>query len=314
MGYEEKQAVAALRTEHYNSVVTSFRMIHDDLLIMRVRPQEPLGWQAGHFTTLGLGSWEPRAAGCQPESREADESPRLIRRAYSISSRILDDEGRLVRAGSEPELEFYVALVRRAAKAPALTPRLFMLKTGASLYVGQRTHGRYLLRPANEQDTILFLATGTGEAPHNTMIAELLANGHAGPIVSVVCTRYAADLAYQAVHRQLEARYRQYHYVPLTTREPVNLDPAVAGYVGKRYIQDYVGSGDLERELAVPLDPATTHVYLCGNPAMIGAVEETPGADAESTPSGMLQLLQSRGFVPDEPRQPGNVYFEKFWH
>jgi ferredoxin--NADP+ reductase len=39
-------------------------------------------------------------------------------------------------------------------------------------------------------------ATGTGEAPHNAMIAELLARHHAGPIVSAVGARNRAEPGY----------------------------------------------------------------------------------------------------------------------
>ena len=41
---------------------------------------------------------------------------------------------------------------------------------------------------------MLFLATGTGEAPHNYMLWELLRRGHTGRILSACCVRYRRDL------------------------------------------------------------------------------------------------------------------------
>ena len=77
------------------------------------------------------------------------------------------------------------------------------------------------------------------------------------------CVRYRRDLAYQAMHDQLIRRHPNYTYLPLTTREGT-------GPGGKVYIQDLITSGELEEQLGVALDPARTHVYLCGNPKMIG--------------------------------------------
>ncbi|MFP5488018.1 MAG: hypothetical protein ACLGHQ_06900 [Acidimicrobiia bacterium] len=41
-------------------------------------------------------------------------------------------------------------------------------------------------------------------------------------------------------------------------------------------------AGDLECCLGRPLDTARTHVYLCGNPSMIGPPEEVDGCWAAS--------------------------------
>src|SRR5690606_14111058 len=94
---------------------------------------------------------------------------------------------------------------------------------GSRIYVGPRIVGRYTLAPVRDPEaTVVFLATGTGEAPHNAMITELLRKGHHGPIVSVVCVRYRADLAYLEKHRRLEERFPNYHYMPLVTASPTS--------------------------------------------------------------------------------------------
>ena len=144
--------------------------------------------------------------------------------------------------------------------------------------------------------------------------ADLLAGEHGRDIASVVCCRNRNDLGYESTHRRLDDRLPHYRYLTLTTREPENRDPANANYVGVRYIQDYVESGDLERELGFSLLPEETQVFLCGNPQMIGPPR--PGHSLQpqklSRP-GMLQILESRGFTVDKPRQPGNVHYESYW-
>jgi ferredoxin--NADP+ reductase len=241
--------------------------------------------------------------------------PNLIKRAYSISCSLLDEQGLLLRANQANYLEFYIALVRpSAAGAPALTPRLFALGEGDRLFCARRAHGNYSLEHVQRSDHVVFAATGTGEAPHNAMLGDLLAWGHRGKIASLVCVRHRRDLAYLNVHRQLQERYRNYRYIPLTTREPENVDPASASYVGKRYLQDYFDSGAFENETGIELRGAGVHVFLCGNPAMIGAPRQTYDiAQRFPRPMGMVEVLERRGLCIDRPHEPGNIHFEKYW-
>src|SRR5437660_5711481 len=131
-----------------------------------------------------------------------------------------------------------MVLVRESEKGPpALTPRLFTLQEGARLFMGEKIAGHFTLDPVQPGDTVLFLATGTGEAPHNYMLWELLRRGHRGRILSACCVRYAKDLAYRSTHDELMHRYPRYSYLALTTREPDVLTR------GKVYIQDLIVSG-----------------------------------------------------------------------
>ena len=103
---------------------------------------------------------------------------------------------------------------------PGLTPRLALKRPGDRIYLGPKVAGRYTLGPVTDpKGTVVFFATGTGEAPHNAMVVELLRKGHMGPIVSAVTVRQMADLGYMDKNRELEARYPNFHYLPLPTRE-----------------------------------------------------------------------------------------------
>jgi ferredoxin/flavodoxin---NADP+ reductase len=156
----------------------------------------------------------------------------------------------------------------------------------------------------------VFLSTGTGEAPHNYMLWELLKAGHRGRILAACCVRYRRDLGYLGTHEELMRRYSNYQYLALTTREAVNEGQKV-------YIQDLITSGQMEERLGQPLDPARTHVFLCGNPKMIG-VPEHDRATGEWTypkPLGIIEILEKRGFRRDQPalKLRGNVHFEEYW-
>lgn len=308
--------IAALRAKHYDATVAAVVEVHADLRILRIVPDAgPQRFEPGQYTTLGLGMWEPRTTGVDEERLSTEAETKLVRRAYSYSCPMLDDAGHLLPPSECPFLEFYVALVRTAPEGPpALTPRLFALRRGDRLDVGPKSTGRYLLRDVGPDDDVLLIGTGTGEAPHTAMTADLLHRGHAGRIACVTCVRLDRDLAYRATFATLAAKFPNFRYVPLTTRESRNLDPAAPDYVGRRHLQDVVRSGDLEHAAGFPLDPRRTHVFLCGNPAMIGApVRTSAGAEGEPAPDGMIALLESRGFRRDRPDAPGNIHFETYW-
>jgi ferredoxin--NADP+ reductase len=307
------EQIAELRRQKYNSTLVYLHKIHSDLAIMRVRSDFPRPQhRAGQYTVLGLGNWEPRFPGCQEEHLKPEDEPRLGRRSYSISCSILDDNGELLDIEKTDWLEFYVVLVRETEteKPPLLTPRLFLLRQGERLYLGEKIAGHFTLEGVAPNDTVLFLSTGTGEAPHNYMLWELLRNKHPGRIVSACCVRYGRDLGYRTIHETLMARYPHYTYLPMTTREGV-------GSHGKVYIQDLITSGELEKVVGKPLDPATTHVYLCGNPKMIGLPEKDreTGEVTFPQPVGVVEILSKRGFRLDQPAQKvrGNIHYEEYW-
>ena len=289
----------------YNATLAKVRRVHEGLDIFRVVPDgEPLAFVPGQYTVLGLHESECDGPVVAP----------LIRRAYSFSCSILNDQ-RNVRAPADfPYLEFYIALVPPHGNRPTLTPRLFALHCGDRLLVGRHAKGEYTLRGIGPRDTVVFLGTGTGEAPHNAMLAELLSNGHRGRIVVATCVRYAADLAYLDVHRELEQRYSNYCYLALATREPAGPNAQSCRIVCGCRLQEYLLSGSLERDADLQLDPAQTHIYLCGNPAMIGLPQHTrDGGWQFPEPVGMVELLTLRRFTLDRPHARGNVHVERYW-
>jgi ferredoxin--NADP+ reductase len=302
---------AELRASKYNATLVWMREINPELRLLRVQPDFTVPpHRPGQYSTLGLGTWEPRAPDCQPEDLQPGQETQMIRRAYSISSSILDDRGELFDYSTTNWLEFYIVLVRKTdSDPPALTPRLFLLKEGDRLFLGPKITGHYTVDAVKPDDTVIFLSTGTGEAPNNYMTWELLRNGHRGKILAACCVRYRQDLGYLPVHENLMKRYPNYRYLSLTTRDP--------GVRKKVYIQDVIQSGQMEESLGAALDPARTHVYLCGNPNMIGVpqVDRQSGERKYPETVGVIELLEKRGFQIDQPSRKihGNIHFEEYW-
>lgn len=297
----------------YNATIEEVRIVHEGLRILGVRLDgSPPAFVPGQYVSLGLGPWESPIDGTFAQAEPHDR--KMIRRAYSLSARILDDSGALISPYQDSCWWFLVALVIGTVEHPAeLTPRLFALRPASRLYVSTHPKGNYTAENVAPDDDVLFIATGTGEAPHNAMIADLLLKRHRGRIASLVGARYRRDLAYLPTHRELEKRFAHYRYITLTTREPENIDRSCPGYVGKQYVQQYVASGLLERSLGYELRPERMHVFVCGNPGMVGApCGKLQEGARYTTPQGMCELLESRGFHCDRPELPGNVHYEQY--
>ncbi|WP_339746100.1 ferredoxin--NADP reductase [uncultured Rubinisphaera sp.] len=307
-----------LREQHYNATVVSVNRIHEMLMRIRIHSDEGrFEYQPGQYTVLALGAWEDRFDHPTEIEDEATLN-KLIKRAYSISCPLLNEQHELVTCQDCVDLEFYITLVPRpdheSPKRPPLTPRLFALRKGDRLNMSHHVVGSYTLDPVGPDDNVIFAGTGTGEAPHNAMAAELLKRGHQGKIASMTCVRYRQDAGYLSEQAILNERYENYCYQLYTTREAENMDQSRPDFVGKQYLQDIIRPENFVREFGWHADPQKTHVFLCGNPDMIGIPRKGEDGELEYPPNpGMVELLVSQGFTLDQPKNPGNIHFEKYW-
>lgn len=332
--------IVQLREQHYNAELIERIEVHDDLIRFRIRPDQGVPkFEPGQYVALGLGYWESRLPGTQAEEYGPKQAWKVVRRAYSISCPILAPNQTLLPCDRCDYLEFYITLIRQADEPPALTPRLFHLRVGDRLFVQPRVVGTYTLSGIGVDDDVILLGTGTGEAPHNAMATKLLDDGHRGKVVVATCARVMRDFGYKKEHDVLREKFKNYVYLTYTTREPRNLNSTASDYVGLERLQTVYKSGRLAKDAGVSLHPSSTHIFLCGNPAMIGLRRPI---DPPLSQPGMLQLLIDDGFqslhpVPDAtettatnssvdfPQEtqtrsetaksagPGVVRYEKYW-
>ncbi len=303
-----------LAEHYYNATITYFDRLTEEVWIFGVKPDDgPVSFVPGTYASLGLGYWEPRCDDALEADIDAKWS-KLVRRSYSVSSPMFTSEdyhvdhgvADLARCEDLEDLEIYAVLVRPEDDfVPGLTPRLALKDVGDRLFMGRKMAGRFTAAAITDPTTpLVFLSTGTGEAPNIAMAVELLRTGHTGPIVSVVTARHWSDLVYVDKNRALEERFANYTYLPIPTREPD---------VEKRYIQDVVRTEFTPDSLGIELDPATTHVFVCGNPDMIGLPDESGDEPVYPEPTGVVEMLVERGFKLDKRKDPGNIHYEEFW-
>ena len=114
-------------------------------------------------------------------------------------------------------------------------------------------------------------------------------------VVLVHGTRHLADRVYRDLITGIAASHpRQFREVSLVSQDQVSADSSIlAGRIPLA-----LNDGRLERAAGVKLDAQTSHVMLCGNPAMI---------------ADMIDALKGRGMRKHRRRLPGHITVENYW-
>src|SRR6187200_2680899 len=217
---------------------------------------EPTPFEPGQYMTIGVMV-----------------DGKIVQRPYSVASPPFT-------AGSDG-YEFYV----RVVVGGTFTPLLWQLPVGQKMrMIGPK--GKFMLRPGDER-THIFISSGTGNAPFVSMMRQALHDGTERKVVFLNGVSYAHELGYKDLLEGWE-RSGEYpvRFIPTVSRPN---DPANAAWLGR--------TGRVETILAPVLDelgltPANSVAYICGNPDMILAAEET---------------LLGRGYPEDQ------VHKELYW-
>ena len=181
---------------------------------------------------------------------------KIVQRPYSVASPPL--------AAGSTGYEFYLRLVQGGT----FTPVLWDLPTGQRMrMIGPK--GKFLLEPDDDR-THLFISSGTGNAPFVSMMRQMLADGTPRRAVFINGVSHVRDLGYRELLEGWESSGEYpVTFVPTISRPT---DPSNAGWTGR--------TGRAESVVApvfadLGLRPDDTIAYLCGNPDMILAAEET---------------------------------------
>lgn len=174
----------------------------------------------------------------------------------------------------------------------ALTPALFELQPGATVSVDLQPQGFFTFDYVPPHRELWLLATGTGLGPFLSMLRSGAAFERASRVVLVHGTRGAAELSHrEELETLVSERGGNFRYLPVLSRRP---EPELLH--GR--LTSALAAGELERRADTPLSPDSSHVMLCGNPAMIDDV---------------IALLGQRGLKRHRQRTPGHITTEKYW-
>ncbi len=262
----------------YNATAVGKTLVTPDLMILRVRTDEPrAGFKAGQYTLLGLLGSEPRSPN---STAELVESPpeKLIQRPYSIASANTETQ----------QFEFYISQV----KSGQLTPRLFNLEMGGRLFVSTRIVGVFTLADTPADCDVVMIATGSGLAPYISFLRSHITERPKTKMAIIQGAGHPWDLGYYSELTFLASAFANFHYLPTLT----HADETWTGY--RFWIEEMLEKGILQRDTGITIDPARTHFFLCGNPKMVEHVS---------------QWLYNAGYTRHQRRSPGSLHIEEFW-
>ena len=200
-----------------------------------IRPPEGLVFKPGQYVAFGVANQD-----------------KVLERAFSIVSSPL-----------EPDLEFFIEKVPEGA----LSPKLYELKIGYSVFMRKKAKGIFNLDLRSGHRKHFLVSTVTGIAPYISMVrtvARELGAGAATEPDRLVILQGAArsdEFAYDPELIEAASRFSWVTYVPTISRPWEDPDwPGERGRVDDllRKYSDSLGLG-----------PGETTAYLCGNPRMI---------------------------------------------
>jgi ferredoxin--NADP+ reductase len=248
----------AVESRFYNATLVRREDLTDALAVFWVRfNEDPLSFEPGQYLTIGVES-----------------EGKLIQRPYSVASSPLD---------AADGYEYYVRLVEPGM----FTPLLWRLQPGHPMSQ-KPPKGRFMLQPDDNRQHV-FISSGTGIAPFISMMDTLRRQGMPRPAIVLHGVSHVADLGYRELLERWE-RSGDYplRYVPSVSRPTAPQNAGWAGRTGR--VESIVES--VYDELG--LTPDNTIAYVCGNPDMINAVDET---------------LLARGFPEEQIRK--ELYWPK---
>ena len=253
---------AAPRAESYcGALVLGQHRWTDTLLSLRVRAAVE-SFEPGQFAKLAL-----------------DVGGERIARAYSF-----------VNAPGGDEHEFYYSIVPEGP----LSPRLARLVPGDQVLVTTRGNGYLVLSEVPDADELWMLATGTGVGPFLSMLAAPEVWRRFPRVVLVHSVRHASDLSYgERIATLAAAHGGAFHYQRMVSRDA---QPPAGALTGR--IPAAILDGRLSAATGTPLRADSSHVMLCGNPAMVSEATEA---------------LKSMGMRRHRRRTPGHITAENYW-
>jgi len=222
---------------------------------------EPVAFEPGQYLTIGVES-----------------NGKLVQRPYSVASSPRE---------TADGYEFYVRLVNGGT----FTPLLWRLPEGHGMSM-KGPKGKFVLEPQDDR-THVYISTGTGIAPFVSMMQTTRIDGDPRRTVVLHGVSYESDLGYRELLEGWQAS-GEYPTVYIATVSRPNA-PENAGWTGRAGRVEAIVD-DVYDELCLTTDDSIA--YICGNPDMILAVEQTLLARGFSEPQIRKELYWPKGKEP----------------
>ena len=237
---------------------------------------------------IGKHQWAEGLYSLQFDAPIADfKAGQYIKVALDIEGERIGRPYSLVNAPQDRPLEVYF---NEVPEGP-LTPPLSALNPGDEVWMTDTAGGVFTLETVEPAETLWLLATGTGLGVYLSILRTAEPWERFKRVILIHGVRQAADLAYGETLAEIVRQYgERFSFVAAVSREQ-----SPGALPGR--ITDLLTSGQLEAQVGATIDPATSHVMLCGNSAMI--------KDAKA-------ILEARGLVRHRRHAPGQYTTEQY--
>lgn len=257
------------------SVLAKKVWLDEKLFSLRVTKDPAFNFLPGQFARLGL-SIATAAHGDLAEEW----------RAYSM-----------VSSPNETELEFFSVLV----PGGKFSPTMASLSVGDEILIDKTAYGFLTLDRFPDGEDLWLFCTGTGLSAYIALLRDQQVWAQFKKVILIHGVRHASELAYRDEMLELIQVDRPLVYLPVTSKEPSS--PELSPNVHPDLLQpsrmtSLLSSGELEQRVRIALNPSSSRIMLCGNPAMV---------------TDMRKLLSARGFVAGRRGVAGNLAVENYW-
>ncbi|PQJ96026.1 ferredoxin--NADP reductase [Chromatium okenii] len=217
----------------------------------------------------------------------AFKAGQYIKVALDIAGERIGRPYSLVNAPQERPLEIFFNEVNGGS----LTAPLSALNIGDPVWLTAAAGGIFTLETVAPAETLWLLATGTGLGVYLSILRSAEPWERFQRVILVHGVRQVADLAYQDLLAEISERHgERFRMIAAVSRE-------TGAHLLNGRITDLLTNGELETIAGATIDPATSHVMLCGNSAMI--------KDAKI-------ILEARGLVRHRRQAPGHYTTEQY--
>ena len=268
--------------------VTYMEMLKEDLVIIRLVPENGMPeYKTGQFLTIGL-----------PIPTEK----KIVRRAYSIAS----------HAENRDYFEFVIRWVRKPLPG-RVTTELFYLSVGDEVTLGDPTGAALQISeklPNGQKDDrrVICVGGGTGLAPFIAFAKHFHDTNDKREVVILHGASYVDELSYKRLltdyDNESEKRGRDqwnFRYRAAISRPKEFYNRTWSGHVGR--VESFfksdkkTGLSSVDEMVGEVITPENTIVYICGY---------------QGTIDGVIEFLDSRGFVTEHDKKPDGSFGIKF--
>lgn len=153
--------------------------------------------------------------------------------------------------------------------------------------------GYFVLEEVPDAKELWMIATGTAIGPYLSILAQGEDLDRFETIILVHAARYAADLSYVPLFKELQQRYGN----KLRIQTVVSREESADSLRGR--VPALLDNGTLEEAVGTRISAEQSHVMICGNPEMVRETQK--------------YLKEQRGLRKHLRRKPGHITSEHYW-